>query len=233
MLDDRDAIMRVLRGRDIRAIFGLFHACAVSDQRGLDYSSDWRVSTWGGKGRESVRLPLAEVGPLLARAEPDVAAAAHAWLAHEGGPAAKAWLASRGRLTAAPAAETHAFSIAGVTPGMKRADVQRLAAKAVGVKYDEHGSAVVVSGNSLRDGAREIVSSATRAGDVRDLFGRPDREHSDHVFATMGGFFWQYERSGVVIVFSFTDDRFTLNEKAPLFQVKLLDPAAHRAMPKP
>jgi hypothetical protein len=64
---------------------------------------------------------------------------------------------------------------------------------------------------------------------VRRLFGRPDREHSDHVFGTVGGFFWHYERAGVVIVLSFTDDNFTLNDQAPLYEVTLLDPATYRA----
>jgi len=44
MLDDREAITRVLQGHDIPAILGLLHACAVSDRRGLDRTVDWVVS---------------------------------------------------------------------------------------------------------------------------------------------------------------------------------------------
>jgi hypothetical protein len=115
---------------------------------------------------------------------------------------------------------------------MKRAAVERLAARVARIQYDAGGGVEAVAGTSLRDGAREIVTPAARAGDVRDLFGRPDHEHSDHVVATIGGFFWHYERPGVVIIFAFTDDRFTLNDKAPLFQVTLLDPAAYKEMMK-
>jgi hypothetical protein len=228
VLEDRAAIGRVLAGSDVPAILGLLHASVVSNRRGLDETMDWNLGVRGGVGG-SIRLAAGDVGPLLARNDADVVAAARAWLTGEGGPTAKAWLAANGKLARAPADEIHAYSVAGVAAGMKRAAVERLAARGVDIQYDAQGSATIVQGNSLRDGAREIVTPASRAGDVRRLFGRPDREHSDHVFATVGGFFWHYERAGVVIVLSFTDDNFTLNDQAPLYEVTLLDPATYRA----
>ena len=65
------------------------------------------------------------------------------------------------------------------------------------------------------------------AAEVRALFGRPDRERHDYVFATVGGFFWYYQRPGVVIELSFVDDTSTLGDEAPLHQVRLLDPATY------
>ena len=224
LLDDRDAIVRVLRGNDVPAILGLFHACVVSDRRGLDRTVDWHVFVRDGKGGP-IALVVADVGPLLARPEADVAAVARAWLTHEGGPIAKAWLAANGKLANPPAAEAHAYNIAGVAPGVKRAAVEKAGPNAPRAAYGPHDDVIVVTGPALRDGAREIVGSSAHAADVRDLLGRPDLAYGDHVFATVGGFFWHYRRAGVVIVFAFTDDRSELGDAAPLFQVQLVDPA--------
>ena len=110
---------------------------------------------------------------------------------------------------------------------MKRAAVAKIGSAAPHVQYGSHDDVIAVVGRALRDGARELVGSASHAADVRGLFGRPDREDQGHVFATVGGFFWYYQRPGVVIGFSFVDDRFTLGDKAPLHDVQLIDPTAY------
>jgi len=142
----------------------------------------------------------------------------------------RAWLltgllaiaASLSSSAASAADDDPAYNIAGVAPGMKRAAISHPLPRGVHVQYDATGTVVGVLGKSLRDGGREVVTPASRAGDVRQLFGDPDREVHDHVIGKVGGFFWHYHRQGVVIVFSFTDDLFRLRDRAPLFEVRLL-----------
>jgi hypothetical protein len=228
VLDDRPAVTRLLGSTDVPAILSLLHASEVSDRRGLDPTMDWRVSVRGGRGG-SIPLAIADIGPLLARPEAAVASAARAWLTREGGPAAKAWLAGNGVRPNPPPTAARAYNIAGVAPGMKRTAVDGIGKIAADVRYGPQHDVVAVTGRALRDGAKEIVGAGAPAGDVRNLLGRPDREDAGHVFATVGGFFWHYNRAGVVIVFSFVDDRFTLNDAAPSYQVQLIDPATYEA----
>lgn len=226
VLDDPDALGSTLRGRDAAAILSLLHAATVSDRRGLDESEDWSLIARGGRDG-SVLLPLDLIGPLLASPDPAVAAAARARLEYEGGKRAQAWLQARGQLAQLITPPVSHYSIGGVTPGMSREATTQAKRADIGTVYAADGHVVRVTGHSLRDGNQELLPPAgATAADVRRLLGRPDRESAGHIFATAGGFFWQYDQAGWVLVFAFSDDHFTLGDRAPLFQITMQEKAS-------
>lgn len=221
VLDTPDAIGSTLRGRDPAAVLSLFHAATVSDRRGLAESEDWSLIAHDLR-ESSVLLPHDLVGPLLSSPDPAVAAAARARLEFEGGKLAQAWLQARGQPAQLATPPVSHYSIGGVTPGMPREAAAQAKAAGVRIQYGKDGHVVQVSGRSLRDGERVILSPThATAADVRRLLGRPDHESAGHVFATVGGFFWRYDQGGWFLIFAFSDDRFALGERAPLFQITM------------
>jgi hypothetical protein len=105
---------------------------------------------------------------------------------------------------------------------MTREAVAAIKGSSLRVSYTRDGRVDSVTGPRLLDRGREILSlpSAT-AADVRRIFGRPIREQSGHIYATVGGFFWQYTIQDWTLWFSFQDDSFTLGERAPLHEISL------------
>lgn len=234
VLDEPEAIGSTLRGKDAAAILSLLHSAAVSDRRGLDESEDWNLVARGSR-EGSVLLPIDLVGPLLASPNPTVAAAAQARLEYEGGKLAQAWLQARGQRALLVTPPASHYSIGGVTPGMSRETAAREKRADASIQYASDGRVLRVSGRSLRDGEQELLSPArATAAEVRRLLGRPARESAGHVFATAGGFFWQYDHGGWVLIFAFSDDLFTLGERAPLFQITMQEkapPPVHQPAP--
>jgi hypothetical protein len=218
---------QVLRGSDTAAILALMHAATVSDRQGLDAAEDWDII--GNNSKDSaVLLPVDVVGPLLRSPDAAIATAARGFLTREGGKRARAWLAAGGRSTKLLATTASHYSIGGAAPGMTREQLAAGTSPRGNIVYNP-GRVVSVSGNSLRDGGRDIITARSTAGDVRRLLGRPDRESAGHVHGLVGGFFWHYERDGGRIDFSFVDDDFSLGLRAPLYQVVLRAKPASRA----
>ena len=221
MIGQADVLAQVLRGADPAAAISLLHAAEVSDMYTLDEADDWGVES-SDDHDGSMRLPIALVGPLLAHPQADLASAARTWLTHEGGALAHAWLQAGGHKARLVTPAASHYSIGGVTPGMTREAVAALKGSSLRVSYTRDGRVDSVTGPRLLDRGREILSlpSAT-AADVRRIFGRPIREQSGHIYATVGGFFWQYTIQDWTLWFSFQDDSFTLGERAPLHEISL------------
>lgn len=217
----------VLRSSDAAAILALLHAAMVSDRQGLDAGEDWDII--GNNSKDSaVLLPVDVVGPLLQSTNSAVATAARGFLSREAGKRAQAWLAAGGRVTKLATTTASHYSIGGAAPGMTREQVAAHNPTGGSITYSQ-SRVMSVSGASLRDGNRDVITAGSTAGDVRRLLGRPDRESAGHVHGLVGGFFWHYERNGQLIDFSFVDDDFSGGLRAPLYQVVLRAKSASRA----
>ena len=258
ILGDANLLREALQGQDSRTTLAILRAAIATYSREEHDSGDWRVFARGGC-REPLALPLDAVGPLLASSHAEIATAARAWLRHEGGDVARAWLETRrGEKPRLPrAAIRHHYNIQGVSLGMTQTQVQHLwgipsavpnrkreieahktktgmriqvTRPATNIEYSKDGRVVALKGMSLRDGTKEVVSPMATAADVRLLLGRPDRETQGHVIFTIGGFFLHYRRQGTLMVFAFTDHSFSKEDRAPLFGITLIDEAGYKAL---